>query len=80
MSQEGTKMKEGLLNKIIKWDGSWPRWRLVMEAASHLMGVGDAFEAGTKAARDEDYKPSEKAAEQSQQLSSIIMLSMDSEE
>ncbi len=47
-------MKEGLLNKVIKWDGSWPRWRLAMEAASHLMGIGDAFEAGVEAARNEN--------------------------
>ncbi len=68
-------MKEDYL-KIVLWNGSWPRWRLAMEAASELMGVGHAFEAGVKTAIQEDHKPNEAALKQSQSLSSIIMLSM----
>ncbi len=48
-------MKDHL--KIILWDGSLPRWRVAMEAASELMGAGHAFEAGIRTAIEEDYKP-----------------------
>ncbi len=54
-------MNTGTMGKFATWNGNWTKWNATMEAAAHLVGVGDAVEAGEAMAVDPEHKPSAQA-------------------